>query len=236
MKITCISDVHGRLNEKDFKSLPHGDVLIIAGDLFKEYSDCNRERASILQFRELEKFNNLCPSLPFKHILVVAGNHDYVFDEGLHIEIDLNFYYLENKRIIIDGVHFYGIPYMPKWRLGKDVFVRERGGASLKWLIDLIPKETNVLITHGPPYKILDKNNKSGHVGCKVLLKKIKKLKKIKLHVFGHVHDRSGVQKINGVAFVNASLINQKGKVVNRPKRVNYRRKKHVKENNCISR
>ena len=54
-------------------------------------------------------------------------------------------------------------------------------------------------------------------VGCADLLEKIKKLPKLKLHVFGHIHGSYGEMKIGGVTFVNASICDEGYYPVNRP-------------------
>jgi len=71
-----------------------------------------------------------------------------------------------------------------------------------------IPEDTEVLITHGPAHGTLDQNISSGKVksfGCKILETELQKLKKLKLHLFGHVHEAKGVEKKNGVIFSNAA-------------------------------
>lgn len=60
------------------------------------------------------------------------------------------------------------------------------------------------MLTHTPPYGILDdllerkqENEIDAHVGCKDLLEVIRKrLLKLKLHCFGHIHDNYGVRLI----------------------------------------
>ena len=76
-----------------------------------------------------------------------------------------------------------------------------------KW--EKIPFDTNILLTHTPPYGINDLNN-SGNgpepQGCKNLLKEVTERVKPKLHVFGHIHGRNGSQKIGETMFLNAAI------------------------------
>jgi Icc-related predicted phosphoesterase len=44
-----------------------------------------------------------------------------------------------------------------------------------------------VLITHGPPYDILDLTIRKDKAGCKGLLKFVEKIKP-QVHIFGHIH------------------------------------------------
>jgi Icc-related predicted phosphoesterase len=72
------------------------------------------------------------------------------------------------------------------------------------------------LITHGPPFGILDECVNGQKVGCEELLNKIHDLK-IKIHAFGHIHEGYGIRIQNGVTFVNACILNENYKVKNDP-------------------
>ncbi len=130
--------------------------------------------------------------------------------------------YLENSSLVIDGVKFYGSPYQPEffnW-----AFNLPRGYAlKQKWA--QIPLDTNVLITHGPPYGMLDMvvDNKYNqgrdlHQGCEELIEKVIDLKDLKLHCFGHLHLNGGQkQTIDGKVFVNAAICDEAYNPVNKP-------------------
>ena len=67
-----------------------------------------------------------------------------------------------------------------------------------KW--EQIEEDTDIVITHVPPYYILD-----GGMGCDHLLRRIEKLEP-KLHIFGHNHgDNGAVRASMGTLFVNAA-------------------------------
>jgi len=74
-----------------------------------------------------------------------------------------------------------------------------------------IPIDTDILLTHGPPYSILDVTSHTAHnLGCKELLKSVTSVVKPKLHFFGHAHRAYGQLKnedeLGRTLFVNASL------------------------------
>lgn len=72
---------------------------------------------------------------------------------------------------------------------------------------DQIPLDTDVLITHGPPYGILDTTQGDAHVGCKFLYERVQ-LVQPKLHVFGHIHEAYGIQEDKDKSptiFINAA-------------------------------
>lgn len=79
-----------------------------------------------------------------------------------------------------------------------------------------IPKNIDILITHGPPYKILDQTYNKIDAGCKGLLKMIETLKP-QVHIFGHIHEAYGQKKVNETLFINASNVNLAYKYVNKP-------------------
>ena len=71
--------------------------------------------------------------------------------------------------------------------------------------------DTDVLITHGPPFGVLDKTNILGpHLGCEELAKAVSRIKP-RLHVFGHIHGGYGREAVKGgTAFVNAAVLNER--------------------------
>jgi hypothetical protein len=109
---------------------------------------------------------------------------------------------------VVFGVKFYGSPWQPE--LNNWSFNLPRGEAlRKKW--DLIPLDTQVLITHGPPHGILDYvDSDKEHVGCEDLLDVItKKLKFLKYHIFGHIHGGTGVKPYKGVNYCNVSVLDE---------------------------
>ena len=94
-------------------------------------------------------------------------------------------------------------------------FNRQKGAEINKhW--KLIPKETDILITHGPPFGILDRTISNYNAGCEMLLKKVNQIKP-KLHVFGHIHEGYGMVEKDKTFFANASSVNLNYQLVNAP-------------------
>ena len=81
---------------------------------------------------------------------------------------------------------------------------------------DLIPTDTDILITHGPPYDIFDLTIHSKNAGCEDLLEKVQAIKP-NIHVFGHIHEDYGVKDVDGITFINASVLDHQYNVVNLP-------------------
>ncbi len=86
-----------------------------------------------------------------------------------------------------------------------------------KWA--LIPDNTDVLITHGPPKDILDLVPRPAgfHAGCQDLYNRIQQLPNLKLHVFGHLHMNHAIVKLGNTFFVNASVCTESYEPINKP-------------------
>ncbi len=83
-----------------------------------------------------------------------------------------------------------------------------------KW--ELIPKNTDVLITHGPPIGIADLTSRGEQVGCQDLLEVIEKIRPA-IHIFGHIHEGYGMITKGKTTFINASNCDQHYQLVNPP-------------------
>ena len=203
MKLILISDTHGRHDDVD---IPDGDILIHAGDL----SSRGREF-------EIDDFLDWFSNQPHKHKIFIAGNHDFFFErenqETINSKMPNNVIYLNDSGIEIEGVKIWGSPIQPEFY--NWAFNRERGDEIKKhW--DLIPLDTDVLITHGPPINILDKTIRRKSVGCEELLIAVNHIKP-KIHVFGHIHEAYGVEIIDDTTFINASILNERYYYTNDP-------------------
>ena len=192
LKIVALSDTHGR---RPWFKIPDGDVLIHAGDM--TLRGC---------LDEVVKFNDFLGTLPHPHKIIVAGNHDLCFEtHTAECRSRLtNGVYLQDESVTIQGVKFYGSPWQPTFR---DMAFNLPRGKEIQSKWDLIPPDTDVLITHGPPYGRGDQTLFSGAVGCRDLFQTVERLD-IPLHIFGHIHEAAG-QSVNGkTLFANVSVCN----------------------------
>jgi len=191
LRLILISDTHQLHREVE---VPDGDVLIHAGD-FTMFSE---------SLEAVADFNDWLGGLPHRHKIVVPGNHEF-FLEADPSERSLlsNATLLINEGVEIEGLRIWGTPVNPLY-----------GGAfglssakDRKRLYAEIPQNTDVVISHGPPYGILDTAPVSGlHQGCRELLDAVTQIRP-KLHVFGHIHDAYGVFQTEHTIFINAARL-----------------------------
>lgn len=209
-KCVVISDTHNYHREIGF--LPAADFIFHCGDFstggtLREFLDF------ITWFSGLTQF---------KHKVLIAGNHDMILDNGaswkdkaskrkhspelkkMCIDIcrRLNVHYLDNSSCHTMGLCIYGSPNSPKfgeWGFPMNTIEDERK------VYQKIPKHVDILLTHCPPYGILDVGGRNyEHLGAKGLTETVM-LKKPKVHCFGHIHEGFGEKKFHGIHFINAA-------------------------------
>jgi predicted phosphohydrolase len=189
-----MSDTHELHRELD---VPGGDLLIHAGD----FSMFGRSIAAI------QDFNNWLGEMPHRYWVVIAGNHEYPFEDPARRSLITNAKMLANEGIEILGLKIWGSPTTPLY-----------GGAfgvcseiDRVKIYSQIPADTDVLVTHGPPFGILDQAVASEHhSGCRQLLDAVLRVRP-KLHVFGHVHGAYGVLHTPDTLYANVALLGLHG-------------------------
>lgn len=111
IRIVCLSDTHCRLHEID---VPDGDVLVHAGD-FSKRGDAGEVRAFVDALREL----------PHPDKIVIAGNHDFLFerepDRARALLMEAGgpghgvVHYLLDSGVTLHGLRFWGSPWQPEF-------------------------------------------------------------------------------------------------------------------------
>jgi len=225
VKITFISDTHTKHRELT-KDLPGGNVLIHSGDILNS----GRIMSELEDFCDwlIEDVKKI-----YEDIVIIAGNHDFLFenskkDEAEKLVRDTGAFYLNDSGCEINGVKFWGSPIQPaffNWAFNRarneetandPLDYHDHGCDLIKPHWDMIPEDTDVLITHGPPYGVLDECKDGRKVGCEILMEKVLEVKP-KIHVFGHIHEQYGSVLGEDTTFINASSLNRRYKYSNKP-------------------
>ncbi|KAK4238323.1 hypothetical protein C8A03DRAFT_15208 [Achaetomium macrosporum] len=186
VSVVCVSDTHNSQ-----PTLPHGDVLIHAGDLTQ--SGSSRELQETIDWLRAQ-------SHPIK--IVIAGNHDLLLDpsqdkrrgagNGVSERKAIDWgdiIYLENASTTVTcpngrQLRVYGSPYSA--RHGNWAFQYPRSDDI--WA-GTVPRDVDILVTHGPPRAHLDLLS----LGCVHLLRELWQVRP-RLHVFGHIHEGAGTE------------------------------------------
>ena len=216
MKLAIISDTHGMHEQVE---LPDADVLIHCGDFTARDTR-----------QELEQFARWHGSHSHEHKLILCGNHDssdISYESYKEIFSEYGVTYMQDETVEIDGTRIYAMPWTPtfyNWYWMKD------RGPKMREMTDKIPLDTNVLITHGPQFGVMDETEEGLNVGCEQLRRRMIMLSELQVHCFGHIHEAYGrelvVNEFNlmeshvdhgGYESINASIVNRQYKPVNKP-------------------
>lgn len=245
MRICCISDTHGKL--PDLSGYEY-DLVVHAGDVCAHHPHPRVYAKSIedWEFQQewmKKKFVPWVDKLK-SPIVMIAGNHDYVFQQygfldtiesvnALHPKIR----YLKDSCCEVNGIKFFGSPWSKfffdwAFNLPEDP---ERSDEVEKALYSLIPNDVDIVLTHGPMYNVLDLveetivyntpegekvYEKKTYTGSRILKDKLFQLDKIKLHCTGHIH--SGYGQVSGLGkagftSINAAILDERYKLVKPP-------------------
>lgn len=213
MKLTFISDTHNK-HKLLTGDLPGGDILIHSGDI-----------SSMGYKHEIESFLTWFDKIDnYDTKVFIAGNHDWGFQtkpdqcRGLltgYKTVD----YLEDEELVLyldgpngdkpeENIRIYGTPWQPEFYNWAFNLPKNGPGLQSKW--NMIPENTDILITHGPAYGFLDdvEGRRGQHLGCELLAERIKEIKP-KIHLCGHIHTGQGHYFDGHTHYFNASVLNE---------------------------
>lgn len=214
LRIVSISDTHAQHRKL---SLPDADMIVSAGDWsYKGEPEV------------VEDFIAWMKELPYQFKVVIMGNHELSYDKeptrpkkikALELMKEAGIHYLENSEVVINEYKIWGSPIQPWFHNWAWNYQR---GPEIAEVWSKIPDDTNILITHGPPYGKLDRVEKwptgaATNEGCKDLKARIQELSQLKAHIFGHLHLQGGqMLDVDGVKYVNAAVCDEKYQPINK--------------------
>ncbi|KAH7823817.1 uncharacterized protein MONOS_8637 [Monocercomonoides exilis] len=218
VRYVCVSDTHGMHNEIP-GGIPYGDVLIHAGD----FTHCSTRE-------ELDSFYGWLMSQPHPRKIIVAGNHDVVFDrfyyemfyskrlksQALHYEEEvcrLNGIgtYLESSGTTIFGQRVFGMLWPTRY---KNCVKKCHEESEFTLLFSQMERGMDVLVTHGPPFGRLDADPVK-HTGSISLLEGVRSYLQPRVHVYGHTHSGRGVSFDGQTLFVNCAVVDEQHRPIN---------------------
>lgn len=202
MRLICLSDTHNQhehLTGWLVQNQKEGDVLVHAGDLTTYGSRM-----------EVEEATTWLASLPYQTKLLVWGNHDE-FGSSPQFTMPAGITLLQDSGVEIQGIKIWGSPWVP--RLLRSHTGRDKDALRQAW--GLIPSDTEVLITHGPPYGILDQMDwftgnsfVERRMGCEYLARMLRdQCPALRVHVFGHMHENHGCHEGHRITHYNVAIL-----------------------------
>ena len=217
MKVTLFSDTHTKHKQLN-GDLPGGDLLIHAGDFMNSGYDKTDATKFFDWFDKIDNYDDK---------IFIAGNHDRIMQnepewaQGIltgYKTID----YLQDERLDLwdiddQQIVIYGSPWQPEFY--NWAFNLPKGGTELEGKWAAIPKDTDILITHGPAQGHLDTSGPPYNetlLGCSLLRHKLDE-QPPKIHVCGHIHGGFGYKFHNGTHYFNASVLNEAYEMSNIP-------------------
>jgi Icc-related predicted phosphoesterase len=204
--ITTISDTHNK-HKSITPFLKGGDILIHAGDL-----------SSMGYKHEIIEFCKWFDSIDNYDLKIfIAGNHDYGFEERVEETMQIvNSYktitYLQDdwvgfQKNNLREIRIWGSPWQPEFY--NWAFNLQRNGKELEDKWNLIPDNTDIVVTHGPAYGYVDTVVGSYEkLGCEKLIQRIEHLNP-HIHICGHIHTGYGYKTNGRTNFINASVLNE---------------------------
>lgn len=205
-KLCFISDTHTYHDQIEVGS---GDILIHSGDAtFKGRED------------ELKDFIGWYSSRDYTYKIYVPGNHDVGLENNYEERSkwfkDAGIILLNDESVTIKGLKIHGSPFTPTF--GRWSFMEDRNVIKRHW--DLIPLDTDILVTHGPPYGFGDivsgMYGPVEHVGCEELYRRVNEVNP-KIHAYGHIHEGAGYINMGNTEFINASMLDERYRVIHSP-------------------
>jgi Icc-related predicted phosphoesterase len=218
MRITVISDTHTKHGLIPMEDLPGGDLLLHAGDIMNSGYNKN----------DIFDFLHWYDSIPgYDKKVFIAGNHDRMFENDPEEVKEIlkqypNIIYLQDESYEIydletdKSIKLYGSPWQPEFYSWAFNLQRNSLQLSGKW--EAIPDNTDILITHGPAWGSVDTvaGRPWDNLGCELLAERIQRFRP-KIHVCGHIHSGYGVETIDGIHYINASVLDERYEYTQKP-------------------
>jgi hypothetical protein len=170
IKIVCISDTHGFEQQLD-QPLPQGDVLLHLGDFALEGSHEKEHRG-------LREFDTWLAKQPHPYKIILRGNHDPWLCE---FPVSKSLYVTQPTSINLGGFEIALVPHSSARKMAASAG---------------LPPTCDVMASHLPPFKILDRTYTGKYAGSNYLLAFVRGMvQPPRVWLVGHIHEGRGIQE-----------------------------------------
>lgn len=192
-RIVAVSDLHTHLPQ-----IPPCDLLVVAGDACSIY-DPPLEQERFLTGR----FSDWLQQVPAQEVVGVSGNHELVAEPIL---AGLPWHYICERTVELCGLRIHGLPWASRF---VDMAYQDELGRELPDRLPprfaAVPDGLDLLVSHQPPYGLLDHSGDGPRRGSQALRWTLERARP-RLCVVGHIHEARGVVAHAGVQVLNAAL------------------------------
>lgn len=216
MRILHTSDLHGFL--PDFKG--NFDIIINSGDWLPDFPDylwCgNKIKSAEAQAEWLHlNANYIKDWIQDKPYFFIGGNHDLLSADKMEEILRQNkidAYNLEDKIVSYHNINLYGFPYVPyiNGLFNYECNLPEMKQHTAEMTQVLNNTYVDILVTHAPPYQILDTMHDGQSIGNRCLNNmldyQLSEKMIPRMVLFGHCHEcGSEQQTLNNILFINSA-------------------------------
>lgn len=200
IKVLATADLHGYQPD-----IPECDILILAGDYLASGSWARQLQDGVPPLKYWLQ------GLKAKEIVAIGGNHDWFLQNAATGTLGaFRWHLLQDSGIELFGLKIWGSP----WTLPFYSWAYMAEEEELQAHYAKIPKDTHILVTHGPPYGVLDENQEGQKCGSKALRAALHIVQPA-VHIFGHIHEQYGRHDLGRTQCVNVSHVDARYRPVN---------------------
>lgn len=188
MRILVVSDIHSRFSKlEELIRSEKADILAVCGDI------TDFRRGDVNRFVRIVEGS-------FRWCLFVHGNCDYEdsFD-GIESE---NLMYIHGKSVEIGDVTFHGLggsthtPFNTPSEYDEDYY--------RKLIRKFRPGKRNILISHSPPYGVLDRTHSGVSAGSLAIRESMEMFDAV---FCGHIHEARGIERVGRTIVLNTGTL-----------------------------
>lgn len=197
IRLALISDTHGML--PDPKLLDGADYVLHAGDIGPD-----RGVGQWIPFA----WQHWCDVIADEHdaeVLATLGNHDFPDKWGGANNIFVNQQLVLHDEDTDESVNLWFSPWSP--RFFDWAWMKTEEDLAVEYA--KIPTDTDILISHTPPFGLCDNTLRGERVGSRALRQRLEELPNLKHVVCGHIHEGRGKATLDNIIIHNVACVDE---------------------------